>query len=51
MLLSVPGDADDVLAAVRHELSAILDRKRQDVRWKLASARAAFDRILGQNPC
>jgi hypothetical protein len=45
-LLAVPGSPDEVLAAIRCELSEILDRKQQDVRWKLASVRAAFDRMM-----
>lgn len=45
-LLSVPGGPEEVLAAIQRELSEILERKRHDVRWKLASVRTAFDRMV-----
>ena len=47
-LLSVPGGPDELLAAIQRELTEILERKRQDVRWKLASVRAAFQQLLVQ---
>lgn len=50
-LLSAPGGPDEVLAAVQRELMQILERKRQDVRWKIASVRAAFDCMIARSPC
>lgn len=50
-LLAVTGGPVEVLVAVRHELTQILERKRLDVRWKLASVRDAFDRMMGQKQC
>ena len=49
-LLSVPGGPVELLTAVRRELAEILERKQQDVRWKLASVQAAFDRTVTTQP-
>lgn len=45
-LLAIPGSPGEVLAAIERELSEILERKRQDVRWKIASVRASFEQML-----
>ncbi len=49
-LLAATGSPDEVLAAIKRELFEILERKRQDVRWKLASVLAAFDRMMTPAP-
>jgi hypothetical protein len=50
LILATPGSPEDVVNAVAQELSAILQRKRADVQWKLASVRAAFERHVLKTP-
>lgn len=47
-LIAVPGTPSDVLEAVASEAKTILDRKRQDVAWKLESVREAFEREFSE---
>src|SRR5262245_48862922 len=44
MLHEVQGDVEQVMAHVHRELTSILERKRKDVQWKLASVMEAFER-------
>ncbi len=50
-LLAVVGSPDEVLGKIQGELLEILECKRRNVRWKIESVRAAFDRMMAQNPC
>lgn len=42
LILETPGSAEAVLDAIRATTRSILDKKRVNVRWKLASVREAF---------
>jgi len=42
LILNLPGDPSQVLQAVAAELKAILNTKRNNVKWKLESVRMAF---------
>jgi len=43
-LISTPGNVTYVLDAIESEVKKVLERKRQDVAWKLKSVREAFER-------
>ena len=44
LLNETQGDVEDVVAHVASELHQVLVRKREDVQWKLAAVREAFQR-------
>jgi hypothetical protein len=42
-LLQVQGGVDEVITSIASELQCVLDRKRKDVEWKIASVKEAFE--------
>jgi hypothetical protein len=45
-LFQTPGPVEVVLRRIELEIQTVLARKREDVAWKLASVKAAFERDI-----
>jgi hypothetical protein len=49
LIVESPDEPDETCAAITTYCTAILERKRSDVAWKLTSVKAAFERVVLQD--